>query len=211
MRKDKKQFSSLRRSVIRYNKALICTFALFMLYALVYSVSVLDCKGINFYSSTGKITKEMLTCTNMSSGLLAFFKNHNVTICCVFLGVALIFLILQKVALLKINKIETDELEEEKVGKTSQIILTLLLGYTGIHKYRTENKIIGHIYLVNFVLFGITWIIKNFFEATYSNYLIFYCTYEFSVLFIIGIIVLNIVEAIFQLISLKDDEDRIFA
>lgn len=211
MRKEKKQFVSLRRSVIRYNKALICTFALYMLYALVYSVSVLDCKGINFYSDGGKVTKDMLKCTNMSSGLLAFLRNNNLIICGIFLLVAIIFLVLQKIALLNINKLDTDELEEERVGKTSQIILTLLLGYTGIHKHRTRNKIIGNIYLVNFVLFGVAWIIKSFFETTYYNYLMFYCTYKFGLLFLMGIVILNVIEAIFQLFSLKDDENRIYA
>ena len=182
-----------------------------MLYALVYSVSVLDCKGINFYSDGGKVTKDMLKCTNMSSGLLAFLRNNNLIICGIFLLVAIIFLVLQKIALLNINKLDTDELEEERVGKTSQIILTLLLGYTGIHKHRTRNKIIGNIYLVNFVLFGVAWIIKSFFETTYYNYLMFYCTYKFGLLFLMGIVILNVIEAIFQLFSLKDDENRIYA
>jgi hypothetical protein len=182
-----------------------------MVYALVYSVSILDCKGIDYYNTTGKVTKDMFTCTNMSTGLLAFFRNNNLIICLILLAVAIVLLVLQKIQLYRINKLDVDELQEEKVHKIKHIILTLLLGYTGIHKFRTQNRAVGNIYLVNSVVFAITWITKNFFEATYLNYLIFYCAYEFSLLFIIGIIILNVVEAIFSLISLKDDEDRIFA
>ena len=211
MKKEKKQFVALRRRVIRYNKAIVCVLALFMIYALIHSVSILDCSGINYYSTTGEVTKEMLKCTNMNSGLLAFFRNHNLTICCIFLLIALILLVLQKIQLLRINRLETSELQEEKVTKVTHIIITLLLGYTGLHKFRTENRVIGNIYLVNFIIFVISWVIKNWFTATYNNYLMFYCAYEFSVLFITGIIILNIVEAIFSLASLKDDEDKIFA
>ena len=211
MKKEKKQFVSLRKSVIRYNKALICVFALFMLYALVHSVSILDCSGIDFYNVNGEVTKDMLKCTNMSTGLLAFFTNNKLLIGIIFLIVAAVILVLQKVALYKINKLDIIELEEEKVNKTSHIVITLLLGYTGAHKYRTQNRAIGNIYLVNFVIFLITWIIKNFFTATYTSYPIFLCAYEFSVLFITGIIILNIIEAIFSLVSLKDDDERIFA
>ena len=112
---------------------------------------------------------------------------------------------------IKINRIETYDLQEEKVRKEKHIILTLLLGYTGIHKFRTENRIIGYIYLVNFLVFVISCLVKYCFVSTYNNYLMFYCAYEFSVLFLIGIIILNIVEAIFSLISSKDDEGKIFA
>ena len=211
MKKEKKYFLSLRRNVIRYNKSLICVFALYMLYALVYSVSILDCKGIDYYNSTAKVTKEMFTCTNMSTGLLAFFRNNNLIICTIFLVVALVLLILQKISLYKINKLDVNELQDEKVNKTSQILLTLLLGYTGIHKFRTQNRPVGNIYLVNFVIFIVAWLCKTLFLSTYNSYLMFYCAYEFGLLFLIGIIILNIVEAIFSLISLKDDEDKIFA
>ncbi len=213
MKKEKKEFLKLRKNVIKYNKFLIAVFGLFILYALIYSISILDCSGVDFYNlvCNGDCTKEMFTCTNVSSGLLAFFLNHHMTICIIFLIAALVFLVLQKVNLYKINKLEVDELREEKVNKSGHIVLTLLLGYTGIHKYRTENKAIGRFYLVNFILFIITWIIKNFFTSTYNDYTIFYCTYELSVLFLTGIIILNIVEAIFSLASLKDDEEKIFA
>ena len=211
MKKDRKNFITLRRSVIRYNKALVCIFALYMLYALIHSISILDCKGIDFYNSNIEVTKDMLTCTNMSTGLLAFFRNNNLLICTVLLLFAVAILVLQKIALYKINKLDVNELQEEKVYKTGQILFTLLLGYTGIHKFRTENKVIGNIYLVNFVIFIISWLCKNFFAATYNSYLMFYCSYEFSLLFLIGILILNVIEAIFSLISLKDDDNKIFA
>ncbi len=211
MKKEKKEFSSLRRTVIRYNKALKWTFMLYIIYAILYSVSVLDCSGINFYTYTGKVTKGMLKCTNMSTGLLAFMRNNNLIICIFLLVIAIIFLTLQKFTLLSINRLEMDELEEEKVGKISQIIITLLLGYTGLHKYRTSNSTIGSIYSINFILFAIALVIKNFFEATYNNNLIFYCIYEFGLLFLIGITILNVIEVLFQLISLKDDKNRIYS
>ena len=182
-----------------------------MLYCLVHSVSILDCKGIDFYTSTGEVTKDMLTCTNMSTGLLAFFINHNILICVLFLIAALIVLVLQKICLYKINQLEVNELEDEKVEKSSHIVITILLGYTGLHKFRTENRIIGNIYLINFAVFAVSWIIKNWFVETYNEYLMFYCAYKFSLIFIIGIIILNIVEAIFSLASLKDDDEKIFA
>ena len=211
MRKEKKYFLSLRKKIIRYNKILIFIFALFIFYALIHSVSILDCKGIDFYTATGEVTKDMLSCTNMSTGLLAFFINNNNLICLLFLLAALVVLVLQKICLYKINSLEVNELQDEKVNKTWHIIITLLFGYTGAHKYKTENKIIGHIYLVNFVVFVVSWIIKSFFTETYNSYLMFFCAYKFSVIFITGIIILNIVEAIFSLASLKDDEERIFA
>ena len=211
MKKERKEFSSLRRKVIKYNKALVLVFALFMVYALIHSVSMLDCSGIDYYNFSGEVTSDMLTCTNLSTGVLAFFTNCKMLICVLFLVAALVFLILQKVALYKINQLDVEEYEEEKVYKTTHILLTLLLGYTGIHKYRTQNRKVGHIYLVNFVVFLVSWIIKTFMVTTYESYLIFYCAYEFSVLFLIGIIILNIVEAIFSLLSLKDDEEKIFA
>lgn len=211
MKKEKKEFRALRKSVIRYNKALIGVFVLFMVYALIYSISMLDCSGINYYTFSGEVTSDMLSCTNMSTGLLAFFRNYNLIICSLILLAGLVLLILQKVALYKINLLDVPELEEEKVNKTRHILLSLLLGYTGIHKFKTENRIIGRIYLVNFIFFVITLIIKNFFVATFEGYLIFYCAYEFSLLFLIGIVILNIVEAIFSFVSLKDDENKIFA
>lgn len=211
MRKEKKQFVTLRKTVIRYNKALIFVFALYMLYALIHSVSILDCSGINFYSISGKVTKEMLKCTNMSTGLLAFMTNNRILISIIFLVVAAVILILQKITLFKINKLEVSDLKEEKVYKLGHIIITILFGYTGAHKYRTQNKVIGNIYLVNFIFFVISWIVKTFFKTTYTTYPIFLCAYEFSLIFIIGIIILNIIEAIFSLISLKDDDEKIFA
>ena len=120
-------------------------------------------------------------------------------------------MVLQKIALLRINQLNVDLLDEEKVEKNNHIIITLLLGYTGLHKFRTENRPIGFIYLINFLFFGVTWIIKTFFTDTFNNYTMIRVAYEFSVLFIIGIIILNVIEAIFSFLSLKDDEDRIFA
>lgn len=211
MRKEKKYFASLRKDVIKYNKALICILVLYIAFSLIYSVSMLDCNGINYYSNTGSVSSEMLTCTNMSNGLLAFFINNKIIISVILLLAALVFLVLQKVALYKINKLDIDELEEEKVNKNSHILLTLLLGCTGIHKYKTQNRVIGHIYLVNFVIFAISFVVKTFVEETFLSYLMFYCMFEFGRLFLIGIIILNIVESIFSLISLKDDDDKIFA
>ena len=137
MKKEKKEFLSLRRSVIRYNKILVFIFALFIIYALLYSVSVLDCKGLNFYDLAydGGYTKDMITCTNMSSSLFAFFLNNHYTICIILLIAAALVLILQKVALLRINKLEVSDLKEEKVYKTGHIVTTLLLGFTGLSSY----------------------------------------------------------------------------
>lgn len=212
MKKEKKEFKTLRKRVLFCNKGLIAVLALFMVYALIHSISILDCSGIDFYNSTGKVTSDMLTCTNMSTGLLSFFINYEVIIAIVLLVVALVFLVIQKICLVKINELDgITDYEDEKVNKNFQVVSTLLLGYTGLHKFRTENRKIGWIYLVNFVLFVITFIIKVFFVSTYESYLIFYCTYEFSSLFLIGITVLNIVDAIFSLISAKDDQGMIFA
>lgn len=211
MKKENKQFISLRKKVIKYNKALVYVFALFMFYALIHSISILDCTGIDYYFHSGNVSSEMLKCTNMSTGLLAFFRNNNLIIWIIFLIAMLVILILQKIQLLKINQLDVEDYSDEKVSKTGHIILTLLLGYTGIHKFATKNKIIGNIYLVNFLIFVTTWVIKNFMSETYLGYLIFYCAYEFSLLFILAIVILNIVEAIFSLISLKDDNEKIFA
>ncbi len=211
MRKEKNYFASLRRDVIKYNKALICVLVLYIIFSLIYSVSILDCNGIDYYSFTESVSSEMLTCTNMSNGLLAIFINNKIWISLVLLLAAVVLLILQKISLYKINKLDVDELEEEKVNKTKHILLTLLLGYTGIHKYKTQNKLIGNIYLVNFVVFTIAFIVKTFLKETFMNYLMFYCMFEFGRLFLIGIIILNIIESIFSLISLKDDDDKIFA
>lgn len=211
MRKEKKYFASLRKDVIKYNKALICVLVLYIAFSLICSVSILDCNGIDYYSFTGSVSSEMLTCTNMSNGLLAFFINNKIIISVILLLAALVFLVLQKIALYKINKLDINELEEEKVNKTNHILLTLLLGYTGIHKYKTQNRVIGHIYLVNFVIFVISFLVKTFAEETFLSYLMFYCMFEFGRLFLIGIIILNIVESIFSLISLKDDDEKIFA
>ena len=211
MRNEKKYFLGLRKSVIRYNKILMCIFALFILYALVYSVSMLDCRGVDFYNlGSMTYTKSMLTCDNMSSGLLAFFLNNNILIC-VILGIAaLVVLILQKIALVKINTLDINELEEEKVYKKRHILYTLLLGYTGIHKFKTYNRPVGIVYLVNFIVFVISWLVKTFAIDTYNSYLAFHCAYKLSVIFLIGILILNVVDAIFSLISMKDDEEKIF-
>ena len=211
MKKERKEFYTIRRRVIRYNKILIFIFAMFMLYALLYSVSLLDCKGLDFYHISGQVSESSLTCTNMSTGFLAYVINHNNTICWCFGLLALIVLVLQKVALYRINRLETTELDEEKVYKLRHILITLFLGYTGLHKYRTRNNIIGNIYFVNFIVFCISWLVKVLFPTTFNNYLIFYCAYKFSLIFLIGIIILNIVEAIFSFFSYRDDDDRIFA
>jgi hypothetical protein len=210
MKKGNKKFRIQRRKVIKYNKAQICTFLIFMLYALVYSLLMLDCRGISF-STPGKINANMIKCNNLFPGLLAFFKNNNITICCVLGSIGLIFLIFQKMALNRINALESKELNEEKVKKYNHILLILLLGYTGIHKFKTENRVIGRIYLTNFILLIITLLIKCFFTSTYNEVIIFQCTYEFSLLMFIGIIVFNLTESIFVLLSKKDEDGRIFA
>ncbi|MBR4671689.1 MAG: hypothetical protein IKO78_00630 [Bacilli bacterium] len=211
MKNEKKYFLGLRRKVINYNKILMCIFGLFILYALVYSVSMLDCTGVDYYNLESiNYTKDMLVCENMSTGLLAFFINNHILIC-VILGIAaVVVLVLQKLALLKINQLDVNELEEEKVNKNQHILYTLLLGYTGAHKFRTYNKPIGYIYLVNFIAFAVSWLVKTFAVDTYNEYLAFHCAYKFSLVFIIGILVLNVIEAVFSFISLKDDDDKIF-
>ena len=105
MKKDNKKFRIQRRKVIKYNQALICTFSVFMLYALVYSLLMLDCRGISF-STPGKVDANMIKCNNLFPGLLAFFRNNNITICCVLGLIGLIFLILQKIVLNRINALE---------------------------------------------------------------------------------------------------------
>lgn len=211
MRNEKKFFLTQRRNVINYNKILIGIFSLFILYALVYSISMLDCGGVDFYNLESiRYTSDMLVCENMSTDLLAFFINNH-TLICIILGLAaLVVLILQKLALLKINELDLNELEEEKVDKNSHILYTLLLGYTGVHKFKTYNRPIGYIYLVNFVVFIVSWLVKTFAIDTYNEYLAFHCAYKFSLVFLIGIIILCIVEAIFSYLSLKDDENKIF-
>ena len=211
MKNEKKYFLGLRRQVINYNKILLCIFAVFILYALVYSISLLDCSGVDFYNLESiKYTKDMLVCENMSTGLLAFILNNHILICVILGLAAAVVLILQKLALVKINQLDVNELEEEKVDKKKHILYTLLLGYTGVHKFKTFNKPIGYIYLVNFIVFAVSWLVKTFAIDTYNTYLAFYCSYKLSLIFIIGIIILNVIEAIFSLISLKDDEDKIF-
>lgn len=211
MKNEKKYFLGLRKNVIRYNKIMMCIFAVFILYALVYSVSMLDCKGVDFYNlGSMEYTKSMLTCDNMSSGLLAFFINNHILICCILGIAALVVLVLQKIALVKINTLDINELEEEKVVKKQHILYTLLLGYTGIHKFKTYNKPVGIVYLINFIVFIISWLIKTFAIDTYNSYLAFHCAYKFSSIFILGIIILNVVDAIFSIISMKDDEEKIF-
>lgn len=209
MKTNKKEFLKLRRRVITYNKALIYTFVLYMVYAFAYSIHILDCGGIDYYTFSGDVTVDMISCNSLSSGVLTFYRNNNLLICCLFLIAAIIFLVLQKLALLKINKLSVKN--EEKVLKYRHTLFTLLLGYTGIHKFQTENRVIGHIFLVNFVLFLIAWFIKTFFESTYTSYLILYCMFEFGLLFLIGIIILNIIDAVFSFISEKDSDDKIFA
>ena len=211
MKNGKEKFLSLRKKVLICNKALIYTFALFMVYALVHSVSILDCNGVDYYNFTGKVTKDMITCDNLSSGLLTIFRNNNLLICLIFLIAAIIFLVIQKIMLLKINKMKVRGLDDEKVNKSKHAIVTLLLGYTGIHKLKTRNIIIGDMYLVNFIIFILTLIIKTFFNVTYSSYLVLYCTFEFSFLFLIGITILNVIDAFFTLLSTTDKEEKIFA
>lgn len=211
MRNEKKYFLGLRRKVITYNKLLLCIFAVYILYALVYSVSMLDCTGVDFYNLQSIIyTKSMLVCENMSSGLLVFFLNNHMLICIILGIAALVVLILQKLALLKINKLDVNVLEEEKVYKKQHILYILLLGYTGAHKFKTYNKPVGYIYLVNFIVFIVSGLVKIFAIDTYNSYLAFHCAFQLSLFFIIGILVLNVIEAIFSLISSKDDEDKIF-
>ena len=211
MKNKKNRFMSLRRSVQNYNKALIYTFSLFMLYALIHSLLILDCGGIDFYSYSGQVTKEMITCDNFSPGFLVFFRNNHMFICLLFLVVAIVFLVLQKLQLLKINKIGVKSLDGEKVVKNRHVLETLLFGYTGFHKFQTRNYTIANIFAVNFAIFFVTWFVKHFFQATYNSYLMIYCAYEFSVIFIIGIIILCIIDAVFSFISETDSEGNIFA
>lgn len=207
MKKDKKEFVLLREKIKRYNKILIGILVVFMVYALIHSIGILDCD--NGFKALGSGTYG--ACTNYSNDFYKFLDNNYMIISIVLLIAAGVVLVLQKLELLKINKLNTDLLDEEKVNKNNHILITLLLGYTGLHKFRTENRPIGYIYLNNFVLLGITWLIKTFSESTFNDYTIIRCTYEFAVLFVIGIITLNIIEAIFSLITEKDDENRIFA
>lgn len=207
MKKDKKEFLSLRNKIKKYNKILIGLLCIFIVYALIHSITIIDCNE-NF-SKLGN--SGVFTCSNVSNDLYTFLNDNYMIISVILLIVAAVVLILQKINLYKINQLDIELLSDEKVYKERHVILTLLLGFTGIHKFRTQNKPIGYIYLVNFIVFGISWIIKNFSGKTYSNYVIFRVAYEFGFLFILGIIVLNIIDAIASLISLKDDDGRIFA
>ena len=207
MKKDKKEFILLREKVKKYNKIIIGILVAFMVYALVHSILILDCNN----GFTTLCEKTSYNCTNFSNDFFKFLRNNYLIISVVLLIGAAVTLILQKLALLKINKLDVDLLDEEKVNKNGHILITLLLGYTGLHKFKTENRPIGYIYLVNFVFFGVTWLIKHFSTETFNDYTAIRCAYEFSVLFIIGIIALNIIEAIFSYISNKDEEEKIFA
>ena len=207
MKKDKKEFILLREKVKKYNKIIIGLLIAFILYALVHSILILDCNN----GFTSLCDKTAYSCTNFSNDFYKFLSNNYMIISVILLIAAGVVLVLQKLALLKINKLDVDLLDEEKVNKNNHILITLLLGYTGLHKFRTENRPIGYIYLVNFVFFGVTWLIKQFSVETFNDYTAIRCAYEFSVLFIIGIIALNIIEAIFSLISNKDKEEKIFA
>lgn len=207
MKKEKKDFLILRSKVIKYNKIFIGILVLFIIYALIHSVAILDCNDTFTAIGEGSVG----SCTNVPNDLFKFMNDNYMIISVILLLAAIVVLVLQKIQLYKINQIDINLLEEEKVNKTSQIIITLLLGYTGAHKFRTENKAVGSIYLTNFIVFAVTWIIKTFSNKTYYDYSIIRIAYEFSVLFIIGIIILNVIEAIFSLLSEKDDDDMIFA
>lgn len=207
MKKEKKEFVLLREKVKWYNAIFIGILGLFMLYALVHAVFILDCS--NSFVELG--ASSSYSCTNFSNDFYKLLKDNYMIISVILLIAAGVTLILQKLTLLKINRLNVALLDEEKVNKNNHILITLLLGYTGLHKFRTENRIIGYMYLVNFILFGIAWIIKTFSSSTYNDYTVIRCIYEFSLLFIIGIIILNIIEAIFSFISNKDEEERIFA
>ncbi len=210
MDNKKNKFMSLRRSVLNYNRVLIYTFAFYILYSLVYSLLILDCSGINFYSYSGQVTKEMITCDNFTPGLLVFFRNNNTLICTLFLITAIVFLILQKIQLLKINKLKVKSLDGEKVQKNKHTIITLLFGYTGVHKFLTRNYTIANIFAVNFAIFFVTFFVKYIFTTTYNSYLMIYCAYTFSLIFIIGIIILSIIDAIFSFFCETDSEGDIF-
>ena len=207
MKKEKKEFVLLREKIKWYNAILIGILGLFMLYALVHCIFILDCSN-SFVELGGSSS---YSCTNFSNDFYKLLKDNYMIISIILLIAAGVVLTLQKIALLKINRLNVALLDEEKVNKNNHILVTLLLGYTGLHKFRTENRVIGYIYLVNFIMFGVTWIIKTFSSSTFNDYTIIRCIYEFSLLFIIGIIILNIIEAIFSFISFKDDEERIFA
>ncbi len=207
MKKEKKEFVLLREKIKNYNKILIGILSLFILYALVHSVFILDCSSS--FVELGESSK--YSCTNFPNEIYEFFSNNYMIISIILLIAAGVVLVLQKLALLKINQLNVDLLDEEKVNKNNHILITLLLGYTGLHKFRTENRVIGYIFLVNFVFFGITWIIKTFSIDTFNDYTSIRCAYEFSLLFIIGIIILCVIDAIFSFLSIKDEEERIFA
>ena len=207
MKKDKKEFILLREKIKRYNKIIIGLLIAFIIYALIHSIFILDCNN-GFISLCEKTS---YNCTNFSNDFYKFLSNNYMVIAIILLIATAVVLILQKIALLKVNKLDVDLLDEEKVKKNNHILITILLGYTGLHKFKTENRPIGYIYLVNFVFFGVTWLIKQFSIETFNDYTAIRCAYEFSVLFMIGIIALNIIEAIFSLISNKDEEERIFA
>ena len=180
---------------------------MYFAYAIIHSIGILDCN--QSFSELGESIEG--SCVNYSNDLFKFLNNNYLIISFVLLLAAAVVLVLQKIELLNINRLSVDLLDEEKVNKNNHILITLLLGYTGLHKFRTENKVIGYIYLTNFVFLGVTWLIKTFSNTTFNDYTIIRCIYEFSLLFAIGIIVLNIIEAIFSFLSDKDDEERIFA
>lgn len=208
MKKEKKEFVLLREKIKRYNKIIIGILAIFIVYALIHSILILDCN--DGFVELG-VASSSYSCTNFSNDFYKILRDNYMIISVVLLIAAAVVLVLQKIALLRINQLDVDLLDEEKVNKNNHILVTLLLGYTGLHKFRTENRPIGYIYLVNFIFFGITWLIKTFSETTFNDYTAVRCAYEFSLLFIIGIIILNIIEAIFSFLSNKDEEERIFA
>ncbi len=60
-------------------------------------------------------------------------------------------------------------------------------------------------------MFIITMIIKLFFINTYNSHVLIPIIFNFSFIFLVMIIIMNITEAIFTLLSEEDEENKIFA
>lgn len=216
MKKDKKYYLALKENVLRYNKVIIATFTCYIIYVILYILCSFECNITpSFFEKAcdANCIRENLVCNSLPKGLATFILENNLIICGIILIILMIFLILQKVDLLKINKlnVEDSSVDNYKVNKLKHAIITVLLGWFGIHKYNTNNKNIGIIYLTNSIMFIITMIIKLFFINTYNSHVLIPIVFNFSFIFLVMIIIMNITEAIFTLLSEEDEENKIFA
>lgn len=216
MKKDKKYYLALKENVLSYNKAIITTFICYLIYIVIYILCIFECSiSPSFFEKTcdTNCIRESLVCNSLPKGLATAILENSLIICGTILIILMIFLILQKVDLLKINKlnVEDSSVDSYKVNKTKHIVITILLGWLGIHKYNTNNKNIGTIYLINSIMFIIAIIIRLFFKNTYNSHVLIPIISKFSLIFLVMIIIMNVTEAIFTLLSEEDEENKIFA